>query len=406
MNDNYNNMSPEEIDAQRRAEKIRAMKKNLSGSEGETVNESRSVSAPRPLKRVVPVEQRPVDAAVPPVNKEHGKKKKKKKTFGQKVRGLFPEKKDSILERIRKIIFLGSLVAIVVCGYLVSDYYIDLWKSSRVTKELQEIHDIYNKKDFDMEKTVDGKKYYTMMDSMRKLLDMNKDCAAFISIPGTPVNNPVVKGKDNDEYLHKNFYGQESRAGTLFMDWRNKFDIVEDHRLKIENSGNIVIYGHNMNDESMFGCLKYYERNPDYYSEHPLINVDSLYEHYTYKIFAFFIVDADDKSETKFDCWNKLDFENEDEFYEFANEAKKRSLQITNVDVKYGDPIITLSTCQYLLGDRSRLIVMARQVRDGEDPYEGTTSVPNTNIKYPSLYYSSRPNEKYDPDAPFEPYGP
>ena len=162
-----------------------------------------------------------------------------------------------------------------------------------------------------------------------------------------------------------------------------------------------------MKNDEMFGSLKYYERNYDYYEAHPLIYLNSNYETYTYKIFAYFIVDAEDETETKFDCWNYLNFNSEEKFYDYVNEAKRRTLRLTNVDVKYGDPLLTLSTCNTILGDRGRLIVMARLVRDGEDPLEGTTgSVENNNIKWPSLYYNSKPNAKYDPDAEFVPYGP
>ena len=76
--------------------------------------------------------------------KSHKKKKKKKKTFAQKLRGLFPEKGDSVLECVRKIVFLGSVIAIFVCGYLVGDYYYELWASKHKTENIMEIYDIYD----------------------------------------------------------------------------------------------------------------------------------------------------------------------------------------------------------------------------------------------------------------------
>ena len=181
----------------------------------------------------------------------------------------------------------------------------------------------------------------------------------------------------------------------------------EGHRVE-PDTDNLIIYGHNMGDDSMFGCLKYYERNYDYYGQHPIIELNSNYMRYKYKIFAFFIVDSEDKSDTAFDCWNKLNFNTEEEFYDFVNEAKKRTIRLNDVDVKYGDSLITLSTCNTLLGDRGRLIILARRVRDGEDELAGTqNSKENPNIKWPTLYYDFKSSaKKYDPNAEFVPYGP
>ncbi|MBP3761125.1 MAG: class B sortase [Ruminococcus sp.] len=340
-------------------------------------------------------------------NKGSGKKKKKKKTLGQSIRNLFPLREDSVGERIRKLVFLGSVVAIIICGYLVADYYLDLWKSRQLTDSIKNIYITYDRTDDNEQKSDGMEKYYTLLDGARKLLDMNEDSIGFITIEGTPIQNPVVKSTDNNKYLNLNFYGEESRAGTIFLDWRCNFDVVENHKLLLQNADNLVVYGHNMGDESMFGCLKYYQRNYNYYIEHPIIEFNSNYEVYKYKIFGVILVDAFDESDTKFDCWNKLYFDGENDFYEFVNEVKRRNIVLNDVDVKFGDPLLTLSTCNTTLGDNGRLLIIARRVRDGEDLLAGTQNAsPNTNVKYPNLYYQTKSNESYDPTAPFEPYGP
>ncbi len=112
----------------------------------------------------------------------------------------------------------------------------------------------------------------------------------------------------------------------------------------LENSQNLIVYGHDMKDGSMFGGLQDYEDVNGFYSEHPIIELSSNYETYKYKIFAYFIIDAEDETETKFDCWNTLNFAGEDDFYEFVNNAKKRALTFNDVDVRYGDQLLTLST--------------------------------------------------------------
>lgn len=355
------------------------------------------------------------EAQKAPVKK--GKKKKKKKTFRQRLRGMFPEKGDSVFECIRKVVFLISVIAIIVCGYMVSDYYLDLWRSKKLNDKVMNMYWTYQDEEPVQPSSVkvigeDGeeviKKKYSVLPGARKLLDINSDVVGVISIPDTKVNNPVMQADDNDKYLNRKIDGSESRAGEIFLDYRNHFDEIDDEGyLKYENSDNLVIYGHNMGDETMFGTLKYYHRNDDYYGEHPVIELNSNCMTYKYKIFAFFILDVDDESPTKFDCWNKLNFSDEKDFYNFVNEAKRRTLRLNDVDVKYGDKLVTLSTCNTYLGDRGRLIIMGRLVRDGEDPLEGTqNSRANPNIKWPTMYYNTKTNEHYDPDAEFEPYGP
>ncbi|MCM1132728.1 MAG: class B sortase [Ruminococcus flavefaciens] len=420
MSENNNGFNSDiDEEAMARAEKIKAIRKAVdSGRRPEDAEIPESLRRREQLPPIHRVRKENVsqDSAVRTAKKKTVPKKKKKKTFLQKIRGLFPERGDSVLESIRKVVFLASIVAIVVCGYMVGDYYLDLWRNGMRNDQFSAIHGTYSKGNYipstadEPEENVE-EKYYEKLVSAQKLLDMNPEYIGFITLPtkdGDPVFElPIVKTTDNDKYLNMDFLGGESRAGTLFMDWRNNFDEVgADHHLAVKNSDNLVVYGHNMADESMFGALKYYYRNNDYYDNHPIIYLESRYETYAYKIFSCFILDAFDKTETAYDCWNKLDFDSEEDFYDFVNEAKRRTLRTNNIDVKYGDQLLTLSTCNTLLGDNGRLIIMARQVRPGEDLYEGTESEANPNIKFPSLYYQTRTNERYDPDAPFVPYGP
>ena len=156
----------------------------------------------------------------------------------------------------------------------------------------------------------------------------------------------------------------------------------------------------------MFGSLRDYINNPSFYSEHPVVEYSSLYKDYKFKIFAIFIVDGMDfTSQYAFDCWNTLNFEDEDDFYRYVNEAKKRTLINTDVDVKYGDQLLSLYTCTGLVAN-AKLILMCREMRVGEDPKEGTENATlNTNVLYPTAYYNGGRPVNYDPKK-FVPYGP
>ncbi len=343
------------------------------------------------------------------------KKKKKKDSVGRRLRALFPERGDGFLESLRKIVFLGALVAIVVCGYLVADYYLALWKANRENKAISDIY-ITESEEAPWEEPPPPEVDDTMelLPSAKELLEINPETVGYMIIPsksgGDPiVSLPVVQARDNDKYLTRSFYGGESISGALFLDWRCRYDKVLDGRRYIDNSANQVVYGHNMNDGSMFGILRNYRNDAEFYGEHPLIQFNSNYAEYTYKIFSFFIVDAADESDTKYECWNTIDFNGATDFYNFVNEAKKRSLRLNDVDLQYGDKLLTLSTCNTIFGKtgRGRLIIMARMVRTYEDPYEGTeNSRANPNIKWPNLCYEYGGYQRYNPDAEFVPYGP
>lgn len=371
----------------------------------EIPKESEELPPLRPLKRAVvsPVQNIPESVITPPEKK---KKKKKRKSFKESFLSLFPNREDSILEKCRKIIYMISVITIIVCGYIVLDYYID---TTTAQNKYEDIMEDYSEPDNsqpsqDTDKTSNIK--YIMTPSAERLYNMNPDVVGVINIPDTDVFYPVVKGRDNVEYLNKTVSGDEARAGSIFIDYRNIFDEVKDGVMQ-KSSDNIVIYGHEMATGKMFGSLKMYKDNSYYYEEHPIIEFNSNYFCYKYKIFSVMIVDADDKTDTRYEYWNALNFDNEKEFYDFVNEAKRRNIRLNDVDVKYGDPLITLSTCNEIFGKEKegRLVIMARRLRDGEDPLAGTqNSSTNPNVKWPSIYYDYNNVERYKDDG-FVPYG-
>ena len=353
--------------------------------------------------------------------------KKKKKTrrkpfsFVDVLRYIFPWRGDSWLEAVRKLIFVAAMSVFSVCLYLIGDYYYGLYKDRKAYGSIQNIYDETRRNRHAGEEDpapVSGEdwvtEYLEYNDIAKKLLDKNSDLVGYISIENTPVSYPVVQKKSmdpnfntNDYYLYRDFFQNHSDSGCIFMDFRCVFDDVFDHIRVAPNSENLLIYGHNMKTESMFGSLRNYMRDYSYYSKHPLVTLSSLYETYTYKIFAVFVVDGEDyTSPYAFNCWNTLNFSEESDFYDYVNKAKMRNIISNDVDVTYGDQLLTLYTCSTLLDNKTgKLIVMGRLVRPGEDPLEGTENGRlNDNILYPKAYYRYH-KETYDPKK-FVPYGP
>jgi sortase B len=219
----------------------------------------------------------------------------------------------------------------------------------------------------------------TLLASARELLKINPDTVGYISIPDTVLDYPVVQMKGNEEegnskYLKTDFNGKPSKAGTIFMDYRDSFDYAVDGLRKEMTATNLILYGHNQKDGTMFGVLPKYKNDEEFYEKHPIINLSSNCKKYQYKIFAVFQANTLKEHGDVFDYINNLYFFRKDDYYDFVDEIRKRSLLNTNVDVEFGDNLLMLSTCIYPYGTAdARLVVVARRVRPGEDPLAGTT---------------------------------
>ena len=198
-----------------------------------------------------------------------------------------------------------------------------------------------------------------MTGKARTLLEYNADTVGWITVPNTKVDNPIVQVPDNEYYLDHGFDHQPFRAGTVFMDYRDRFGFDE-----ASQSDNILLYGHNMANNTMFGSLRRYRQDLTFYKEAPYIELESNYQHYTYVIFALTITDGSAGASWRY--WDMEDFENQESFDAYVETARQKSLTEIPVDVQYGDKLLTLSTC-YSDADDSRFLVIARRVRPGED---------------------------------------
>lgn len=179
------------------------------------------------------------------------------------------------------------------------------------------------------------------------LLAINPDLKGWITIPGTTLSLPVVQGKDNSYYLSHDFYGAKDRHGTIFADCEADFDGSEQ---------NIVLYGHNMRDGSMFGGLKAY-REEEYYREHASFFLYLPEEEREYEILAVLRNDILPGEEELFQYYDYKQIESEEMFEEYYKEIKEHSLYPIETEARYGDELITLCTCDYGSKDQRLLIV-------------------------------------------------
>lgn len=229
-----------------------------------------------------------------------------------------------------------------------------------------------------------------LREEIKPTLEQNGDTVGWLKLDGTMINSAIVQTEDNDFYLNHSFYKGSSYAGALYADFRC---VVNDY--SFNQSDNIVIYGHNQADGSMFGTLQYYKvkKNDtsrlDFYLKHPTFTFSNLYEDYTYKIVALFVSEASasqSKEGVIFDAHNYVKFtDGEYSFENFVKNINERTIVNTGVDIEEGDKFITLSTCSNEF-DNSRFIVIGRRVRDGESPEVDTSLAEiNTDAVEPDL---------------------
>ena len=177
-------------------------------------------------------------------------------------------------------------------------------------------------------------------------LAQNPDFVAWLRIPGTNVDYPVVQTDDPDDYLNHTFSGKSSVVGTLFS--LADADYAAPGR-------NIAIYGHHLRSsgEKMFTSLMRY-KNPDFYEDNKTVMLDSLYRHREYTIFAVMNMKVGD--------WepSRTTFSGDAAFMAFVNRAKSESLYDTGVEVGEDDSILTLITCdRSYAGKEGRLVILA-----------------------------------------------
>ena len=177
-------------------------------------------------------------------------------------------------------------------------------------------------------------------------LAQNPDFVAWLRIPGTNVDYPVVQTDDPDYYLNHTFSGKSSVVGTLFS-------LADaDYAAPGRNS---AIYGHHLRSsgEKMFTSLMRY-KNPDFYEDNKTIVLDSLYRRSEYTIFAVVNMKVGD--------WepSRTMFSGDAAFMAFVNRAKSESLYDTGVEVGADDHILTLITCdRSYAGKEGRLVILA-----------------------------------------------
>lgn len=189
---------------------------------------------------------------------------------------------------------------------------------------------------------------------IEELQKENPDIIGWIEIEGTNINYPVLQGTDNNFYVSHNYKKERNISGAIFLDK----DYVWD-----PPSSNLLIYGHNNQNGTMFEDLLKY-RNKNFYDAHPVIHFTTNSEDAYYEIISAFPSQVYYKSQTDvFKYYYFVNAHNEKEFYEYVRNVKNSGLYDTGKTAEFGDQLMTLSTCAYHTKD-GRFVVVAKRIEN------------------------------------------
>ena len=182
--------------------------------------------------------------------------------------------------------------------------------------------------------------------NFKSLQERNPDTVGWIEIPGTEINYPIVKGDDNDFYLHRDFQSEKSKSDTIFMDYRNDGDFTNRHS---------ILYGHNMRNGSMFAGLMAY-KDSVFFTQNDKIYIDTPDGRTIWQIFAAYVTTTDF-------YYIITDFPDDPSFSSFLQTIQSKSSFQSPVSPVVSDHLLTLSTCTYEYDD-ARFVVHAIKVDD------------------------------------------
>lgn len=284
------------------------------------------------------------------------------------------------LKRIRRGLIIAAAAAFGMIGILIWQD----WHDTKIMKELRDElketlgHDTIvtsselsldeNRKelsaqDFKMDES-DDMSPEQRQEWFRAIWEQNHDFAAWITIPNTKVDYPLLQRvEDEDYYLTRGFDGKNNKNGSLFADSDAVIGSGRYGEYEILPSDNLIIHGHSRKSGEMFGeLLNYADEN--YARAHSLIYLDTEYERREYEVIAVLQSEVYMQSEIdKFKYYDTFKFENELDFMYFYNNIKEMSFFDMGTEATFGDTFITLSTCSYLV-DNTRFVVIGKRVME------------------------------------------
>lgn len=231
-------------------------------------------------------------------------------------------------------LLIGFIQVISIIIIIISLYYIYLWyiDNKKTENILNEIYENANVSSDNISVDNDLKIEVENID-FNKLINKNPDTIGWIKVLGTDINYPVVQTNNNDFYLTHSFDKSYNKAGWIFADYINK------NLKNNELDKNTIIYGHNRQNNSMFGTLSnVFKEEWLSNKENHYINFSTLNNNMVWKVFSTYTIEKEE-------YYIQSNFSSDEEYISFLNTIKNRSTYKYDVNISKEDKILTLSTC-------------------------------------------------------------
>ena len=177
------------------------------------------------------------------------------------------------------------------------------------------------------------------------LLQINNDTKGWIMVPGTNVNYPFVQSNDNLYYLKHSYDKSSNKKGWVFLDYRNNMDNL---------SKNTIIYAHGLVNNQMFGSLRKILKSSWYNNKNNhIIKLSTPTSNQLWQVFSTYTIEPEDYYIT-------TSFSSDEEFQEFINTIKSRSVYDYGTEINTNDNILTLSSCY---SDTKRMVLHAKLIK-------------------------------------------
>ena len=249
---------------------------------------------------------------------------------------------------IFRLISIIALLAVLGISYL-------LFQNAKQTKETQDL----NVQLVEMRQEAETEEDNT--DWSKGMLDINSDYKGWLTIYGTQISEPVVQGETNETYLRTNINGEHAEAGTLFLD--ETTDLSQD--------GNLIIYGHKMNDGTMFGTLDKFE-DEEFFDNNGTVCWESEKGKEYYQIFALLVLPGYSTAPDFIDlqAWNNV--LDEEQTADMLNTIVDRASIFRGESFNLEkDKYIFLVTCDYSINN-GRLVLVGRRLSKKSETEEAS----------------------------------
>ena len=256
---------------------------------------------------------------------------------------------------IAGVLLIVSLVLLGISGYFLADMFLQERKDDVLQEQLKEIYENDDTEEagetpMESEDDENGEPASPAVHpGLLVLHGENPDCIGWLRIDGTVIDYPVMYHPEEENYyLHRNFYGEYSANGCLFL----------SELCSPKTSDNLIIYGHHMDSGKMFAALDRY-KDRAFYEEHPLIFYNTLQGKEIYQIFTVFCTPVYTGNDFLYYAFTKA--EDAAGYQEYIRAVKEKSLYDTGILPVFGNKLLTLSTCEYSQKN-GRIVVVARKI--------------------------------------------